>query len=183
MFIKQKILIRKVKGHFFALFRLLLQPEVINNNGVLIDVSNDYLAKYKKSFYKNTWELIEFSILKEVLVKDDKVLEIGSGTSYLTIWMAKYLGENNVFAIEANPEMMNIAFHHAEINKVSFPIKNYILGDLREYTFYISDNLLSSSLNKKNNSKAIKVQGYSFESIIYNFKPNVLFVDIEGGGI
>ena len=163
------------------LYRLGLQPKIITNYGIKIDVSNEILKKHKKSFYQNSWESSEIRLLSKFIEEDDILLEIGSCTGFLSTFASKIITSENVLAIEANPRMINVINSLKKLNSVSFKVLNCIVSKRKEVDFYINKEIHSSSIEKRISSKnKVKIKCVTLEEIYKKFKYNFLLLDIEG---
>lgn len=163
------------------LYRLGFQPRFITNYGVKIDLSDVILKKYKNAFYLNSWESSEIRLLSKYIEKNDRVLEIGSCTGFLSTFASKIITSENVLAIEANPRMINVINSLRKLNSVSFKVINCIVSKRKEVDFYLNKEIHSSSIEKRINSKnKIKIPCITLEEIYKKFKYNFLLLDIEG---
>ena len=126
---------------------------------------------------------IEIEILSQVLRSTDKVLEIGSGLGFLTIFCAKRIGSKNVVTYEANSHLIDKIRENFRLNNVNPDIQNAILDDANSETdFFIEDSFWSSSIiRRSNDAKAVKVKTKNINDILLDTHSNFIIMDIEGG--
>lgn len=171
--------IRKI----FYYKRKIFRPKVIKNYGVKIN-DGEHISKNIRSFiYSGAYEAEEFAILSKVLKQTDKVLEIGSGLGFLTVFCAKQIGSKNVVAYEANPLLIEKIKENFSLNNVNPDIQNAIPGDTEsEVDFFVEDSFWSSSTVKRSDeAKVIKVKTRDINDILVNTQSNFIIIDIEGG--
>lgn len=109
--------------------RRLLHPKIIKNHGVKLYDGNHISKNIKNFIYTESYEGEEIKILSGMLKETDRVLEIGAGLGFLTIFCAKRIGSSNVIAYEANPKLIEIILQNFELNEVNPKIYNYIVGN------------------------------------------------------
>ena len=98
---------RKIKKQLKYIARRIIQKNIITIHGVTLNIEHQSINKnLRHHFYKGTYEGEELRVLKKVLTSSDRVLEIGAGIGFLSAFCAKLIGDNNVVAYEANPQMI-----------------------------------------------------------------------------
>lgn len=161
----------------------LLRPDVIEYFGVKLNVSDNLISdKIKGIVYDYRYERKEIEILTKVLDQEDKVLDIGAGMGFISIFCAKVLGDNKVCSIEANPRMLPLIEKNCEINNVSLLVHNVILSNENITSdFYIEKDFYSSS-ELKRSSDAIKISVDKVDASGKDFADyNFVILDVEGG--
>ena len=164
------------------MFRLIFKPPIVKNHGIKIDTKHHRLIRYTTSIYKNAWESDEIRILKRVLTRDDRVLELGACTGFLSIYCSKKLGNYRVVAVEANTNLMKLIRFHQKLNEVKFKVINAVVGNNKSYKLNILPDIFASSLEKADQKTgAIEIRGISLNRIYKEFRFNFMIIDIEGG--
>ncbi len=163
--------------------RIIFRPKTIENYGVKINDGNHISKNIRRFIYTGEYEDIEIEILSQVLRSTDKVLEIGSGLGFLTIFCAKRIGSKNVVTYEANSHLIDKIRENFRLNNVNPDIQNAILDDANSETdFFIEDSFWSSSIiRRSNDAKAVKVKTKNINDILLDTHSNFIIMDIEGG--
>lgn len=159
-------------------------PTWSDNAGILLPTRHPSLTPgISKEIYFGTYESKEIEIVSRRLEADDVVMEVGAGIGYLSAWCARRIGNEHVFAYEANPGMMEVIAETHAHNGVQPTVKNVMLGDsVGSRTFYVEKEFWASSLIKtSDNARAIEVPQVDMNAEIGAIKPTFLIVDIEGG--
>ena len=161
-------------------------PALMDNRGVLLPTRHATLAPaIRKDIYFGDDEAKEADIVVQRLSQDDVVMEVGAGIGYLSALCAKRIGNQRVFAYEANPAMMAVIALTHQANGVAPTVKNTLLaeGD-GERTFHLADEFWASSLvAPAAGARTITVPQTDLNSELALVRPTFLIVDIEGGEI
>lgn len=130
-----------------------------------------------------SYELPELAALREKLVPDDVVLELGTGLGFLSAYCAKVVGSKRVFTYEANPELEQSIRDTYALNGVCPVLEMCALGaDTGARTLYVSDEFWeSSTLPGGRRLRILTVPCRSFEGELARIRPTFLVIDIEGG--
>ncbi|MCD6298054.1 MAG: FkbM family methyltransferase [Deltaproteobacteria bacterium] len=163
--------------------RRIFRPKVIKNYGVKINTGEHISKNIMNFIYWGAYEGEEVAILSKVLKPTDKVLEIGSGLGFLTIFCAKQIGSENVVAYEANPLLVDKIKENFSLNNVNPDIRNAVLDDIEsEVDFFVEDSFWSSStVRRSDEAKVIKVKTRDINDTLLDTQPNFIIMDIEGG--
>ena len=155
----------------------------MKNYGVKINIGDHISRNIINYLYSGDYEGREILILKKELESGDKVLEIGSGLGYLTIFCSKTIGSGNVITYEANPLLIDKIEDNFRLNNEYPKLCNAILGDEEaESDFYVEEEFWSSSIVKRSDSASrLRVKNEEINRIIINNKINFIIMDIEGG--
>lgn len=159
-------------------------PNFSDNYGVILPVKHRLISKgIAKQIYFGEYESKEIDIIAHRLDKNDRVMEVGAGIGFLSTFCAKHIGSENVFAYEANPELIDIIRLTYEKNHVSPQVYNVFLAEGEgECEFYLNDDFwASSSVIKTNTTRKVIIKKVSLNDEIRRIKPTFLIVDIEGG--
>ena len=175
--------LKRFLRNIFYSIRIIITP-AIEIHGVKLILKSVWSYNVKDHMIRKDYETGEIKIIKKTLSKDDKVLEIGTGLGFLSIYCSKIVGQNNVISVEANPFLKQYHQVVFKLNKV-FPtiIYNSIGNKEEETTFYIDKaNFWSSSIIPFRGKKveAIRVKNENINNLIKELKPTYLIVDVEG---
>ena len=144
-------------------------------------------GKLRGALRENRYEAKESdSVLK--LVRDgDTVIELGAGIGYMSTLIATRRKVKNVFAFEANPNLIPyIESVHAENNLTNVHVIHGLLGKRNGNTnFYVRRNLMTSSMIPLENDaedllEKVKVDVLNAGHVIKEIQPDILVADIEG---
>jgi len=154
----------------------------INDDDVL---SRDLVMSVLQGGYEN----LENRVIRNNLSSNERVLELGTGIGFNAIAAARING-NKVLSYELNSGLQKIILKNQELNRVRFEVRNKMLVCNLQTTgpteFYVARNACMSStvsdqlpgfelLEKR------KVSTESFETVLAEWRPEFLIVDIEGG--
>lgn len=117
------------------------------------------------------------------LREGDRVLELGGGIGMVAIACAKLVGSGNVLSFEPNPELRSLILDNYALNEVSPTLKTAMVGPAAgTATFYLAPRFSRSSAHmKEEGSRPVEVPVVPFSSVVEEFAPTVLIVDIQGG--
>ncbi len=127
------------------------------------------------------YERGEIEIIQQRIEPKDKILEIGTGLGFVSVYCAKVVGSDNVYTYEANPLNVEMAMLVFEKNKVVPHLTNAFLGDVSgmiDFPVNRESRLASSSL--MSSGEFVNVPQLLLNEIIRDIKPNFLIIDIEG---
>ena len=129
------------------------------------------------------YEQHEIALIKNNLVPNDRVLELGTGIGFVSAYCAKITGGENVFSFEGNPDMAPLIKELYQKNKVEPHSFIAMLGEEEgEHNFYVnSDSFLASSVSANNKKQERVIPRQNLNEVIANIRPNYLVMDIEGG--
>ena len=168
---------------FFA--RSVLKPKVvqIHNKKIIMDYRG-WSPEMIKIFFWDNYELEERTIVPAILRPGDRVLEIGSAVGFIGMLASDIVGTENVFMVEANPELIKAARRNLELNNVSAHLIHGAVvpnASTESIPFHIHENFWSSSLGQKDGTKqTLDVTALPLPDLIERHQPNVLIIDIEG---
>ena len=137
----------------------------------------------RKTLYFGRYEVDEARIIHDKLAMDDIVLELGAGIGYLSALCAKRIGNERVYAFEANPNLEKVIRKTYALNAVQPALAMAALGHRPGKTsFFLEHNFWSSSTVKRSaDATAIDVEMRDLNSEISRLSPTFLICDIEGG--
>jgi FkbM family methyltransferase len=160
------------------------QPAEAENFGVRLPLTHAAItAPIRKDIYFGGYESKEAELVAARIAPDDVVMEVGAGIGFLSTLCAKVVGSDQVFAYEANPQLIEIIRAVHALNGVAPSITNALLakGD-GERDFYLEQDYWASSLIRGSAAAtAIRVRQIDLNGEIRRIRPSFLIVDIEGG--
>lgn len=137
-----------------------------------------------KVIARGGYEQHELAISLAILKPGDRVLELGSGLGFIACGTLKEIPDIVWQGIEANPDLIPISDRNRELNKVSFSVEHAACAPTdSDVTFYLNNRgFWAASLTPdEDTTHSVKVPGRSGQTLIKQYKPNVLICDIEGG--
>ncbi|XKH01361.1 FkbM family methyltransferase [Marinobacter nauticus] len=175
---------KRLDNYIRPILGKLLDVENVNIHGVEINVKHQNISsELKRFFYNKSYEGEEVAILKKCLSKNDVVMEVGAGIGFLSTFCARYVGDDNVFAYEANPFMIDKIKETYSKNHVTPKLFNCILSNSAgSESFFLEDNFWSSSTIKRSSACIeTKVKKLDINDEVRNNSPTLVIIDIEGG--
>ena len=182
----------KLLGNFFKSISIAWKlafsgKKVIVLNGVKLNVDKKLISlTIYRSFLDGGYEYGEHHILENTLKKGDRLIEIGAGMGYNSIFAANLIGSENVISFEANPNLIPIIKSNYELNGLTVELRNKFLingDDIETVDFYISEDFWESNAFYNQDREKVTVQTDNFIKTLDDFKPNTILCDIEGGEI
>lgn len=132
---------------------------------------------------RDQYEQNELQLLKRILRPEDRVLEIGAGIGFLALHSARLIGEEQVTAIEANPEIFKLAVTNAKNNALQVKFLNGVISAQSGHaSFNICPQFWKSTTKEgMRAARTVTVPALAWSDIFLRSSPSVLVVDIEGG--
>lgn len=158
------------------------QPDWADNHGVLLPVKHALVSPgIAREIYLGDYEAKEIEIISKRLAADDVVFEVGAGLGFLSAYCAKRTAAAQVFAYEANPELIPLIRETHAKNSVTPTLINALLAQGEgEREFHLDDDFWASSAHRAG-GRAITVRQLDLNSELARVKPSFMIVDIEGG--
>ncbi|HEY6225488.1 MAG TPA: FkbM family methyltransferase [Verrucomicrobiae bacterium] len=162
--------------------RRLFNVTTVRLDGVVISTHpSDISRRVRNEVFKGTYEQPESMLVREFLSKGDRVLEIGGGVGFISLLCARICGPENVLTYEANSGMQSPIKVNQSLNGLAPQVRfKAITVAEREVTFYINDNIISSSLHHRDHTHPHKVPADPLDEVIAEWKPTAIVMDIEG---
>ena len=137
----------------------------------------------QRDIYFGDYERKELDLIERRLQPGDTVMEVGAGIGFLSAYCARALGDDRVFAYEANPALLAlIADVHAR-NGVHPRVTQALLGEGDgERDFFVEPDYWASSLVRRSaESRCVRIPQIDFNAELRRVAPSFLIVDVEGG--
>jgi FkbM family methyltransferase len=162
--------------------RRLFQVKTIALDGIVVSTELGPIGKQvRDGLFKGTYEEPERILIREALRAGDRVLEIGGGIGFVSLLCAKICGPSSVLTYEANPRMVEIIQRNYALNKIAPTLRSKaITARDREVTFFVNDNIISSSLHERKDGRAQTVAADPLDEVIAEWKPTAIVMDVEG---
>jgi len=158
-------------------------------DGIKLDLGFMSLG-IKKIILEGNYERAEITICKELIGKDDIILELGSAVGFVSLFCLKHRSAKAVYCVEANPETLKILERNYHANGYE---PNFLHGALAssngDVHLQVGNDFWAHSILQplqppqlRDSKHEIIVPGFTFQSIWSKvpFSPNVLIVDVEG---
>jgi FkbM family methyltransferase len=138
--------------------------------------------RVERALSRGGYEREELSLIGEVLLPEDVVLEVGAGLGLVSTFCAKRVGSSRVFAYEADPELEPCIRETYELNGVEPTLEMCAVGGQSgRVTLFRDKHFVSSSVVRRRvGAKPIEVPGKALTYIVEKVRPTVLIVDAEG---
>lgn len=165
--------------------RRIFHPKVVTLMGVrLWAVGPGVSRQVMHGLYRETYEEPESLLLRDLLIPSDRVLEVGGGVGFISLLCANIVGSDRVLTYEANAAMGDVIRRNFALNGIESNLRNRaITVSGGPTTFFVSDNIVSSSLFQRAGGVPATVESDSLESVLAEWKPSVLVMDIEGAEV
>jgi FkbM family methyltransferase len=155
-----------------------------DNCGVRLPLRHPAISSViRQRIYRGKYEDREAELISRWLEPDDRVMEVGAGIGFLSALCAKIVGDANVTAYEANPELIPLIRAVHEANGASPHVENALLGKgSGERNFYVEPDFWdSSTLRGSDRARSVRVPQLDAADELARLRPTFLIVDIEGG--
>ena len=137
----------------------------------------------ERDIYFGDYERKELDVIERRLEPADTVMEVGAGIGFLSAYCARVLGDDRVFAYEANPALLELVTAVHARNKVRPQVTQALLGEGDgERDFFVEPDYWASSLVRRSpKATCVRIRQIDFNSELRRVAPSFLIVDIEGG--
>jgi FkbM family methyltransferase len=173
---------RALKLHW----RRLLDLQEMTLDGIKVSTAQDTIPRFVRSaLFKGTYESHERELVRQLLRRGDRVLEIGTGIGVVSLLCAKICGVENVLSYEANPVLESVIRKNYGLNELTPNLRmRAITVDGEPITFFRSDNIVSSSTKDRGrHAEKMTVESDRFDDVLTGHRPDVVIMDVEGAEI
>ena len=166
--------------------RRLFNAKTIVIDGITVATELGPISRQvRNGLFKETYEEPERILIRKALRAGDRVLEIGGGVGLVSLVCAKICGPQNVLTYEANPKMLPVIQRNFALNNLTPNVRaKAITVSDRQVTFFISDNIISSSLHERKEGQGQgrpqTVPADPLPEVLAEWKPTALVMDVEG---
>lgn len=128
----------------------------------------------------------EIMMLNKSLEPGDRVVELGCGVGVTSVIACDRVGSANYRGYEANPQLTALISRNLRTNGFDGEVRQaaVVPGDESTVTFHVASEFWSSSLVRRTDvseSRELTVPAEKLATILEEFHPNTLVIDIEGG--
>ncbi len=165
--------------------RRIFRPSVVSVGGVRLRAIGPGVSRQvMHGLYRETYEEPECLLLGYFLSPSDRVLEVGGGVGFISLLCARVVGAGSVLTYEANTAMEEVIRDNFALNGLVPNLRNRaITAQGGPITFFVSGNIVSSSLYRREGGVPATVESDALESVLGEWRPSVLVMDIEGAEI
>lgn len=162
------------------------RPAHLTHYGVVVPTAADWVPKtVRDGVFTGQYEANEAVMVRHALREGDRVVEIGTGTGFVSALCAKICGSQNVFSFEANPKMDSLIRETYRLNDVAPQLRmRAVTTDGAALSFFAADNLVSSSAYARDVSgQHVTVESVTIAAVLRDLAPTVLVMDVEGAEV
>jgi FkbM family methyltransferase len=171
----------RMRRRLLAAYRRRTRPQIIFHHGIRLPLTEAVSEEMRATLYSGAYEEREYEVLSKLLGPGDRVLELGSGLGFITVLCARRCGSEQVTSVEANPHLLSTLRTTFLCNGVSPRlVAGVVSAEGQAQTLFVSPNFWSSSTHDRGGQPTL-VPGVAFESLLAQYRPTVLVIDIEGG--
>ncbi len=140
---------------------------------------------FRSRFFFDCYEKAERNLIKNHLDSNDSVLELGACIGVVSCLTNRLLSDQQShIVVEANPRLIPFLETNRKNNNCGFQIEHCLVSRTLTGSFFLQNFIVSGSANISQGTE-VSVSVLSLDSLCdkYDFRPNVLIMDIEGGEI
>lgn len=163
-------------------YHTLMNSKTVTLSGIRVDARADTVgADVRREIIRANYEYAERKLLESILRPDDRVVECGAGIGAVGLLAASIVGAQNVTSFEANPSLEAIIRGNYDLNDLHPTlVMNAVTPQGGNVSFFVTDNLLSSSLHDRGAKRQVTVAGIAIADVLSTYDPTVLVLDVEG---
>lgn len=165
--------------------RRKIEPKTVVISGVRLTAEpGDVPPEIRKQLYQKSYEKGEHALVEKALKPEDRVLEVGTGIGFISLSCAKICGPGNVLSYEPNPAMKRVIEKNYALNDLHPTLRNKVLSvQSGEVEFFVSENVLSSSLIDRKHGGAARIQADAIADVVKDYDPTAIVMDVEGAEV
>lgn len=136
----------------------------------------------RRSIYRENYERPELTALVRNIRPGDRLLECGAGIGAISAASAMILGDDNIVAVEADPQMREVIEWTWRLNGVSPTLlTGFVTDTAGEEEIVVDANLVSTGRARSDSGGArLTVPRLPLKDLLDQYQPSVLVMDIEG---
>ncbi len=150
-------------------------------SGVKLDLSS--FSPRLRNRILSGYEQAEMHSCRELVRKDDQILELGGGIGFVGLFCQKTLGVKNYVTLEANPRTIEVLKRNYQLNGFTPNVLNFAISDrsgtidLNVEGDFWEHNVESAALGH-----TMSIPAITFTDLLSRIpiRPNTLIIDIEG---
>ncbi len=166
-------------------WRRFRNEQAVEIDGIIVSTRPEIVPRsVRTALFKKTYEAPERHLVASAINKTDRVLEIGSGIGLVSLVAAKICGPENVLSYEANPNLKAVIEENHRLNRMTLNLRmKAVTVDGADASFFVDENIISSSLIDRASAREITVSSESLNDILDEFRPTALILDVEGAEV
>jgi FkbM family methyltransferase len=132
--------------------------------------------------WKGGYEADERKLVKQFLLPDDKVVELGACMGVVSCTTNKLLKNRaHHLVVEANPFLIPWLFRNREANNAGFIVEHCAVGKPPEVTFFVNPSVIVEGTTQQKTGAGFRLPSRSLTELNERYGPfNTLIMDIEG---
>lgn len=138
-------------------------------------------GQVRSTIVAKQYEIGDVRAMLALLEADDVLLEVGAGIGFISCLAARRLGDQRVFAYEANPAMLGTIERLHRTNGVS---PSVIIGAVGaqsgEATLAVGDVFWDSTLVVEPGARGVRVPVHGFTEVVERCQATFVMLDCEG---
>ncbi len=174
----------KTEKRLKKLFHRVHRPAWQEVAGIALPLKHPLITPpIRRDIYFGDYERKELDLIERRLQPGDTVMEIGAGIGFLSAYCARVVGDERVFAYEANPALLELIGEVHARNGVRPHVVQALLGEGEgERDFFVEPDYWASSLVRRSPAaRSVRVRQIDLASELRRVAPTFLIVDVEGG--
>lgn len=163
-------------------YHQLMNSRTVKLDGVRVEARAQTVGvDVRNEIIRGSYEFAERKLLRRIVRPGDNIVEIGAGIGAIGLLAARLVGAENVTSFEANPALEAIIRKNYDLNN-SHPalVMKAVTLDGGPVSFYVTSNLLSSSVHERGKHTQVEVASVALRDVIAEYNPTVLILDVEG---
>ncbi len=151
----------------YLLYFLIQKPKekiianTLHNFVMTMHPAQDKAGVEHEIYYKGTYEKGILNLLKQLLAKDDNMVDIGANIGFVSLYASTVVGSNGrIFSFEANPETVPLLEENIKINSFNY-YEFFIFDKGNDRIYKLPKNTTTDQLLFNNNVVCISTNRVS----------------------
>jgi FkbM family methyltransferase len=172
---------RRLNNAFFGLL-FDLGGGIYREHGCTFEIPSTLTTMgFRARFFFHSYEEHDVELVDKYIRPEDSVLELGACIGFLAcVTNRKLASRRRHVVVEANPNLIPWIERNKQRNRCSFTIKNCLVSDSSDGTFYVHDLIVGGSAVRET-TRPVRVPVKPVSEILKEAAPTALIVNIEGG--